>query len=114
MWFRDFHIDALRMGAVHAIKDFSPIHILQQIRQQVDSLTQQTGRKYFLIVELYLNDTRFINPSSKSGFGIDAQWLDKFHHALRVSSGQERSGYYSDFDGVEFLAKSYQDTYVYG
>lgn len=113
MWFRDFHIDALRMDAVHAIKDFNPTHILQEIRQNVDLLMQQTGRKHYLIVELDLNDTRFINPINKAGYGMDAQWVDEFHHALRVASGQERTGYYSDFDGVRSLAKSYQDAYVY-
>ncbi|WP_439585710.1 malto-oligosyltrehalose trehalohydrolase [Dyadobacter bucti] len=113
MWFRDFHIDALRMDAVHAIKDFSPTHILQEIRQEVDLLMQQTGRKHYLIVELDLNDTRFINPLSKLGYGMDAQWIDEFHHALRVTSGQEKTGYYSDFEAIESLAKSYQDAYVY-
>jgi len=113
MWFRDFHIDALRMDAVHAIKDFSPLHILQEIKQHVDLLMQETGRTHYLIAELDLNDTRYINPISKGGFGLDAQWIDEFHHALRVSSGQEKTGYYSDFDGVVSLAKSYQDAYVY-
>ncbi|MGG7665531.1 malto-oligosyltrehalose trehalohydrolase [Dyadobacter sp. BHUBP1] len=113
MWFRDFHIDALRMDAVHAIKDFNPIHILQEMRQNVDLLMQQTGRRHYLIVELDLNDPRFINPINKAGYGMDAQWIDEFHHALRVASGQERTGYYSDFDGVRSLAKSYQDAYVY-
>jgi len=113
MWFRDFHIDALRMDAVHAIKDFSPTHILQEIRQHVNFLSQQTGRMHYLIVELDLNDTRYINSESKGGFGMDAQWIDEFHHALRVTSGQEKTGYYSDFNGIESLAKAYQDAYVY-
>jgi len=113
MWFRDFRIDALRMDAVHAIKDFSPTHILQEIRQHADVLSQETGRDYYLIVELDLNDTRFISPVTKSGFGMDAQWIDEFHHALRVTSGQEQTGYYADFSGIESLAKAYQDAYVY-
>ncbi|HEV7329696.1 MAG TPA: malto-oligosyltrehalose trehalohydrolase [Flavisolibacter sp.] len=113
MWFRDFRIDALRLDAVHAIKDFSPVHILQEIRLQVDELMQQTGRKHYLIVELDLNDARFINPVTKGGFGMDAQWIDEFHHALRVTTGQEKTGYYSDFTGIDHLAKSYRDAYVY-
>ena len=113
MWFRDFHIDALRLDAVHAIKDFSPAHILQEIKQQVDLLSQQTGQNHYLIVELDLNDTRFINPVSKGGYGMDGQWIDEFHHALRVTSGQEKTGYYSDFDGIESLTKAYEDAYVY-
>ncbi|MCF0057073.1 malto-oligosyltrehalose trehalohydrolase [Dyadobacter sp. CY356] len=113
MWFRDFHIDALRMDAVHAIKDFSPVHILQEIKEQLDFLEHQTGGCHYLIVELDLNDTRFINRVDKGGYGMNAQWIDEFHHALRVSSGQEKSGYYSDFNGIKSLAKAYQDAYVY-
>ncbi|WP_207428062.1 malto-oligosyltrehalose trehalohydrolase [Pedobacter sp. SYSU D00535] len=113
MWFRDFHIDALRMDAVHAIKDFSPVHILREIKLRVDELMKETGRRHYLIVELDLNDTRFINPLSEQGFGMDAQWIDEFHHALRVTAGEERNGYYSDFTGITHLAKSYQDAYVY-
>src|SRR4051812_47532516 len=112
MWLRDFHIDALRLDAVHAIKDFSPVHILREIKQNVNLLMQQTGHKHYLIVELDLNDNRFINPLKDQGYGMDAQWIDEFHHALRVTAGQEKSGYYSDFDGIEHLAKAYKDAYV--
>lgn len=113
MWFRDFRIDALRLDAVHAIKDFSPIHILKEIRLRLDELMQQTGNKHYLIAELDLNDTKFIDPVEKGGYGMDAQWIDEFHHALRVTTGQEKSGYYSDFNSMEDLAKSYRDAYVY-
>ncbi|RAJ92528.1 maltooligosyltrehalose trehalohydrolase [Larkinella arboricola] len=113
MWFRDFHIDALRMDAVHAIKDFSSKHILQQIREHVDQLQADTGRPYYLMVESDLNDPRFINPPNTGGYGMQAQWIDEFHHALRVTAGEEQRGYYSDFNGIVHLAKSYQDAYVY-
>src|SRR5690606_25783860 len=84
MWLRDFHIDALRIDAVHAIKDFSPTHILREIKIYVNQLIKVTGRNHYLFVELDLNDTRFINPLEKNGYGMDAQWIDEFHHALRV------------------------------
>jgi len=113
MWFRDFHIDALRLDAVHAIKDFSPVHILREMKQCVDRLMQETGKTHYLIVELDLNDNRFINPLGKCGYGMDAQWIDEFHHALRVAAGGEQSGYYTDFNGIEHLAKAYKDAYVY-
>ncbi|MGV3585923.1 MAG: malto-oligosyltrehalose trehalohydrolase, partial [Adhaeribacter sp.] len=113
MWFRDFHIDAVRMDAVHAIKDFSPTHILREMKQLVNQLMQETGRTHYMIVELDLNDTRFINPLEEQGYGMDAQWIDEFHHALRVTATGENTGYYADFSGIQHLAKTYQDAYVY-
>ncbi|HJW18276.1 MAG TPA: malto-oligosyltrehalose trehalohydrolase [Flavisolibacter sp.] len=113
MWFRDFHIDALRLDAVHAIKDMSPVHILKEIRLHVDAWMQDAGKKHYLIVESDLNDPRFIDPISRCGYGMDAQWVDEFHHALRVAASGEQYGYYSDFKGLEHLCKSYTDAYVY-
>ena len=113
MWFRDFHIDALRLDAVHAIKDFSPVHILREIKENADQLMELTGKKHYMMVELDLNDTRFINPLKEEGFGMDSQWIDEFHHALRVTAGGDRNGYYADFTGIGQLAKSYRDAYVF-
>jgi maltooligosyltrehalose trehalohydrolase len=113
MWFRDFHIDALRLDAVHAIKDFSAVHVLQEIRQQTDRLMELTGRRHYLIAESDLNDPRYITPVAQQGLGMDAQWVDEFHHALRVSAGEPKKGYYLDFNGLADLAKSYRDAYVY-
>ncbi|GAA4298726.1 malto-oligosyltrehalose trehalohydrolase [Nibribacter koreensis] len=113
MWFRDFHIDAVRLDAVHAIKDFSPVHILREMKEQVNQLMEITGRTHYMIVELDLNDTRFINPLEEQGYGMDAQWIDEFHHALRVTVTGENTGYYSDFTGICDLAKAYRDAYVY-
>jgi maltooligosyltrehalose trehalohydrolase len=113
MWFRDFHVDALRLDAVHAIRDFSPVHILREIRSAVNNLMDETCRRHYLIAECDLNDTRFITPAEEYGYGMDAQWIDEFHHSLRVTAGQQQHGYYSDFNGLAHLAKSYKDAYVY-
>lgn len=113
MWFRDFHIDALRLDAVHAIRDDSASHILRDIRLHVDQLMVQTGRQHYLVIESDQNETRFIKPLSEGGYGMDAQWNDEFHHALRVTAGGEQHGYYADYDGIKHLAKSYSDAYVY-
>lgn len=113
MWLRDFKIDALRLDATHAIKDFSAEHFLQTLRNAVDKLTAFTSRPHYLLIENDLNDPRYITPVEKGGLGMDAQWNDEFHHALRVAAGQEQSGYYADFNGILHLAKAYRDVYVY-
>jgi maltooligosyltrehalose trehalohydrolase len=113
MWFRDFHIDALRLDAVHAIKDLSAKHILADLADRVPELEKVTGGRYYLIAESDLNDPKYIQKRNECGYGMDAQWLDEFHHALRVTSGEKPIGYYSDFKGISHLSKSYRDAYVY-
>ncbi|QNL52349.1 malto-oligosyltrehalose trehalohydrolase [Olivibacter sp. SDN3] len=113
MWFRDFHVDALRLDAVHAMKDFSSKPILRQMRLILDQLSKYTKRPYYLIAECDLNDPKYIRSTEKGGYGMHAQWVDEFHHALRVSVGEPAKGYYTDFKGVTDLAKSYRDAYVF-
>jgi maltooligosyltrehalose trehalohydrolase len=113
MWLRDFHIDALRLDAVHAIKDLSPTHILREISDAVEHFNTSSTTAKYLIAETDLNDVRIIQEKNERGYGIDAQWCDEFHHALRVATGQERTGYYADFYGLNDLAKAYRDAYVY-
>lgn len=113
MWFKDFHIDALRLDAAHAIKDLGARHILQDIRIETDRWKAQSGTNHYLIAECDLNDPRFLEPTDRNGLGMHAQWVDEFHHALRVACGEEQKGYYSDFNGVEDLAKAFSGAYVY-
>jgi maltooligosyltrehalose trehalohydrolase len=113
MWLRDFHVDALRLDAVHAIKDFSAEHFLAELRHYVNQLEQMTGKNHYLLIECDLNDPRYITSLNENGYGMHAQWSDEFHHALRVTAGQQAIGYYSDFSGIEHLAKAFKDAYVY-
>lgn len=113
MWFRDFHIDALRLDAVHAIKDMGAKHFLAELADHVSALEKTTGKNYYLIAECDLNDPKYIRNRKDHGYGMHAQWIDEFHHALRVTAGESSTGYYSDFKGITQLAKSYSDAYVY-
>jgi maltooligosyltrehalose trehalohydrolase len=113
MWLRDFHIDALRMDAIHAIRDFSPVHIVQEINEKVQQLNETGGSPKYLILETDQNDSRVLRPAIVYGFGARAQWCDDFHHSLRVALGQERVGYYQDFNGIRDLAKSLKQAYVF-
>lgn len=113
MWLNDFHVDALRLDAVHAIKDFSPKHIVDEMMEAVEKRNTICGSEKYLIAEIDLNDSIFIRSKDDCGFGVNAQWIDEFHHALRVACGQEQTGYYADFSGVEDLAKAFRDGYVY-
>jgi maltooligosyltrehalose trehalohydrolase len=113
MWLNDFHIDGLRLDAVHAIWDFSARHFIEELRTKVNVLDTQTGRKKILIAEFDLNNPRYINPLSKGGYGLDGQWIDEFHHALHAVVTGERDGYYEDFGEVSHIAKALRDSYVY-
>ncbi len=113
MWFRDFHIDCLRLDAVHAIRDLGAKHILEELRENVEKLSELTGRRQLLIAETDLNDVRYINPSEKGGYGVDIQWSDEFHHSLHSLVTGEKTGYYSDFGTIEILCKSLNNAFVY-
>ncbi|MCX7594943.1 MAG: malto-oligosyltrehalose trehalohydrolase, partial [Fischerella sp.] len=112
-WLETFHIDGLRLDAVHAIYDFGAKHILAEMAEAVAQLSQQQGRKRYLIAESDLNDPRIIRPPQVGGYGIDAQWSDDFHHALHTVLTGEQQGYYKDFGTLEHLAKAYRHSFVY-
>lgn len=114
MWLRDFHIDGLRIDAVHAFIDRSAIHFLEQLAMEVEALEAALGRRLVLIAESDLNDPRIVRPREAGGYGIDAQWSDDFHHALfTVLNPGERQGYYTDFGSFKQLAKALEETFIY-
>jgi maltooligosyltrehalose trehalohydrolase len=113
MWFRDYHVDGLRLDAVHAIVDTSALPFLEQLATEVDALKAHLGRHLILIAESDLNDPRVVRPYELGGFGLDAQWSDDFHHALHSVITGEQNGYYSDFGSIADLATSFKTSYVY-
>ena len=112
-WLRDYHIDALRLDAVHAIYDFSAKHFLQELAEAVDKFNDDWNYRTYLIAESDLNDPRLIRPFSQGGYQLDSQWSDDFHHALHTRLTGETIGYYSDFNSLEMLASAVQERFAY-
>jgi maltooligosyltrehalose trehalohydrolase len=112
-WFKNYHIDALRLDAVHSIHDQSAYHFLEHLADETALLSAQLGRQLSLIAESDLNDPRLIRPAEIGGYGLDAQWNDDFHHALHALLTGEQDGYYQGFGRVEHLAKSLRHGYVF-
>ncbi|MDO9559686.1 MAG: malto-oligosyltrehalose trehalohydrolase [Syntrophales bacterium] len=112
-WFRHYHIDALRLDAIHGIYDMSPTHILEEIAGETEKFSSEQGRKFYLIAESDLNNPRIIRPRSVGGHGIDAQWCDDFHHSLHTLLTGERGGYYADFGSIGHLKTAFAEGYVY-
>jgi len=112
-WFRDYHLDALRLDAVHAIYDQSAHPFLQELAEEVEVFNSVTGHRHLLIAESDLNDARIISPRELGGFGLDAQWADDLHHNLHALLTGERNGYYADFGSLEQFAKCLREGYTY-
>ncbi|ARC56394.1 Malto-oligosyltrehalose trehalohydrolase [Frondihabitans sp. 762G35] len=110
LWLDTFHVDALRLDAVHALVDDSPVHLLEELAIRADRLEAAVGVPKTLIAESDKNDASLVTPREAAGrsgsaFGLDAQWSDDFHHAVHVALTGETTGYYADFAHLGALAK---------
>jgi maltooligosyltrehalose trehalohydrolase len=112
-WLKHFHIDGLRLDAIHSYFDFGAHHFLRELADAVKELSMRKGRRFLLIAESNLNDVRVINPPEKGGHGIDAQWCDDFHHALHTLLTGENDGYYEDYGNPGHLTKCLNEGFVY-
>ena len=112
-WFRDFHVDALRLDAVHALVDDSERHILAQLSDEVAVLASQLGRPLSLIAESDLNDPATISATAAGGHGMTAQWSDDVHHAIHAFMTGERQGYYADFGTAATLRTALTRAFVH-
>jgi len=112
-WLKNYHLDGLRLDAVHSIFDFSAKHILLELSQKVEELGLALGRKIYLIAESDLNDTRILKPEAQGGCAISAQWCDDFHHCLHTLLTKEDNGYYSDFGSIDKMVKALKQGFVY-
>ncbi|PTM87431.1 maltooligosyl trehalose hydrolase [Dietzia psychralcaliphila] len=102
-WFDEFHVDALRLDAVHALHDASAVHLLEQLAVEVESLSTHLGRPLSLVAESDQNDPRLVTAREGGGYGLQGQWDDDVHHAVHAAVSGERQGYYSDFGSLESL-----------
>jgi maltooligosyltrehalose trehalohydrolase len=112
-WVRDFHVDGLRLDAVHAIFDFSARHIVADIQAAVQNEATRQQRRVHVIAESDQNDTRIVHAPERGGFGLDGVWSDDFHHSVHALLTGEQDGYYQAFGRAEQLAKAYNDVFVY-
>jgi len=112
-WVTEYHMDGLRIDAIHGIFDFSARHILYDIREAVHQQAKKLGRPVWVIAESDLNDVRTIESPKKGGYGLDAQWNDDFHHCLHTLLTGEREGYYEDFGEIKHLVEALREGFVY-
>lgn len=112
-WITEFHIDALRLDALHAIMDLSAEPFLEQLATAVHEQAERIGRRVYLIAESDLNDTKLVRSQELGGYGLDGQWNDDFHHAVHTLLTGESGGYYQDFGKITHLAKAFTEGYIY-
>jgi maltooligosyltrehalose trehalohydrolase len=105
-WITDFHVDGLRLDAIHAIFDSSAEHIVAAVSRRVHAASPNA----VVIAESGLNDPKVMSPG---GLGCDAAWADDFHHALRVLLTGDTSSYYEEFGRVADLAKAFHRPHVH-
>jgi len=106
MWLRDFHVDGLRLDAVHELRDNRASHFLTELAAAVDALAVAERRPLFLVAESDRNDPHTVTAREAGGYGLSAQWSDDLHHALHALLTGERDGYYGDFGSLPCLAKT--------
>ena len=112
-WIDEFHIDGLRVDAVHAIVDHSAEPFLQDLTSAVRQRAQELGRRVWTFAESDLNDPRVFTPKEQLGLGFDTQWADDYHHTLHALLTGEQDGYYQGFGKASDLARVTKSGYLW-
>jgi malto-oligosyltrehalose trehalohydrolase len=112
-WLEEFHLDGLRLDAVHALVDDSPLHILEQLAQRVRDAA--LPRSAHLVVENEHNQSRWLRRDGAGHAPLyDAQWNDDVHHVLHVAASGESEGYYADYLGnTERLGRALAEGFAF-
>jgi len=113
MWLRDYHLDGLRLDAVHALEDHRALHFLEELAAEVQALAALLNRELVLVAESDANDPRLVTSREAGGYGLTAQWSDDFHHTVHAAITGERQGYYADFGSMAALAKTYTKVFFH-
>jgi maltooligosyltrehalose trehalohydrolase len=103
-WIRDFHVDGVRLDAIHALRDSNPEHIVAAIARRAHAANPRA----LVIAESGLNDPKVVTE-----WGCDAAWADDFHHALRVALTGETDGWYEEFADLGTLVKAFHRPFVH-
>ena len=108
-WVEDFHVDALRLDAVHAIVDESPVHLVSDI---VRAVGEASGGRAHVIAESDMNDRKVVDPRP-AGWGSSATWADDFHHILHALLTGEQGAYYADYGDPQDLVTVLEHGFAY-
>ncbi len=113
MWVRDFHVDGLRLDAIHSIFDSSPVHVLTEVVAAVREEAVRLGRPAYVVAESHDNDRAIVTPAEAGGLGLDGVWSDDFHHAVHVRLTGESTGYYADFTDGALLPRALAEGFAF-